>query len=525
MKFRINCVFSETEFDLGNINIFTPKSNVDFNLPRCLSGSVLYQYHYPIACDSSCSGFYGLIKNDILLVPSGICDFSHATGVVAYTGYVNNAFAANFYSKSGSLFNIKMYGLEGQVNDVDQSTFYSTACKVQSFPNYAIQSKMLMSCSLTYFDSFNFYGKDYWWHRDTENGASSKNCINLIFDKSTEQWKSSQFLGSYYYQDISGVRSTMTGRSVMIEDTMCSGTSFGFDFSIKPSKEYVYDKCNGIFYKIYPENIAITNITGAVGVKHTKGGILDTKDYKTGIPCVEVLFSNLQWNSFIGDQRPNFVSHKICSTKITGQYENGIPYTEFQFCDDRVGLDDVNEFSTFAFNLKKNYCEDRIFKITSITENYPNEYNVNAMQFCTGKFLEIEESYTNYLSCHDTLNFNLAYANATPTTFQLKSPLLYDLGYIKNSIQSDCIQFSWNTIECAKCYNIYIERPSNTSEYLITSVTQGDSKYYYNNKYYYQIEIPAASKQAGTYSVAIEAVSDSAATSLRTCKCISTLDY
>jgi hypothetical protein len=520
MKFIINCIFSEDIFNLNRINIFTPKSNVDFNTPACLSGHVLYHFHYPTVSGNGCAGFYGLIANKIFAIPSGITNFSHSTGVVPYTGYVCNMYASAFYEKSGDLFNITMFGLDDDTRK-DVTSYYdsSLAYKRLSCPDYAIQSCCLINPA--YWD----YYSSYFWHIDGRWSYSCSNLISLNFDPTTETWFSKQRTGSCYFNtNDSNLKSTSTGRSVMLHNTMCSGSAFGFDFEIKPSKEYIYDKCNSIFYKIQNENLSPVNIAGATEIEFQRNNVYATKNYITGTPCVTTLSSYLNWYSFISDDRPSFVSYDLCRSKMQTGIQSGVCYTKFEFYDP-ITNEDVNEYSTYSFNLAKNFCEDKIFKITSINENNQNEYSISAVQFCTGKFKEIETEYSDYFTCHSTLSFDVAYSNAAVTSFQLKSPLIYDLSYIKKTNESDCIQFSWNNIECAQYYNLYIERPSNISDSLLVRVNQSDSKYFYNNRYYYQIEIPAASKQAGTYSISIEAGASSAATSLRTCKCVSTLDY
>ena len=364
MKFIINCIFSEDIFNLNRINIFTPKSNVDFNTPACLCGNVMYHFHYPIESGNGCAGFYGLIANCIYAVPSGISNFSHLTGVVPFTGYVCTMYGSAFYKKSGDLFNIEMFGLDND-NRNDYSYFYTTeyVYKRLSCPDYAIQS-----CCLINPNCWSYYSA-YFFHRDEVGNCSRNNLISLNFDVATNTWSSNQMVGSYYFnKDRNNITSTSTGKSVMLHNIMCSGSAFGFDFEFKPSKEYIYDKCNSIFYKIHNENLNPTNIAGATDIQYRRNNIFETKNYITGAPCVSTLYSNLNWYSFISDDRPSFVSYDLCRTKMETGIQSGICYTKFEFCDP-ITNEDVNEYSTYSFNLAKNFCEDLIFKITSINED------------------------------------------------------------------------------------------------------------------------------------------------------------
>jgi hypothetical protein len=170
------------------------------------------------------------------------------------------------------------------------------------------------------------------------------------------------------------------------------------------------------------------------------------------------------------------------------------------------GLDNLMVGSSYSLNLIDK--ERFLFKISSITENYINEYNILATQYSEDKYAEIEENIS-YDKLENTFNA-LYYYDSSNKSFDsennLQSPIINNVSRFNKQDGGFGLVIDWQMtnsfIQNVK-YKIYIKTPSKQTRNIeiqtdFTSYNSalGFFRYYWNG-------MGSTSSEVGTYTVYI----------------------
>lgn len=156
----------------------------------------------------------------------------------------------------------------------------------------------------------------------------------------------------------------------------------------------------------------------------------------------------------------------ICSS--ISYYDKDIAYNEC--CFSRVGIDlfGRDEFNeTSVYSLRKKEKKDKIYKISSITENCASEFSVFATEYCATKFEIIEGE-----SPKDINTDNYFYlANKDESIIERpKSVYFSDIEIITISFEKG-IKVTWKALPNIVGYNLYILTPNTQRRFLARSIT------------------------------------------------------
>jgi len=197
------------------------------------------------------------------------------------------------------------------------------------------------------------------------------------------------------------------------------------------------------------------------------------------------------------------INNESCWTEITG---SKLIRTE----DDNSTYKDstINNLCKLVtgspYSLLLNNKNNKAFKITSIIENYINEYNVVAYEYNLDKFKEIEEN-SNIDDLRASFNF-LGIEQASileKANYNLLSPVITSLTQVVVNGKNH-IRIQWNSVVNATEFNILIRTPSITTSNFAATVPISNFKTEINS-FIYDWPIPE-NGDVGTYVFNIQSV-------------------
>lgn len=166
-----------------------------------------------------------------------------------------------------------------------------------------------------------------------------------------------------------------------------------------------------------------------------------------------------------------------------------------------------------SYSLKVRNVVKPTFKIMSITENYINEYSILSAQYRPEKFKEIEEN-TTVDSLADTFNFLSAYNSATSTNSagSLSAPVISSFGIVAY-MNGSVMQARWVPVDGATKYHVFIKTPSKQTKNTAVEIS-GSSLDEDSGEFVYNFTLPKDNVEVGTYTVYIEAFSETTGNSM-----------
>ena len=131
-------------------------------------------------------------------------------------------------------------------------------------------------------------------------------------------------------------------------------------------------------------------------------------------------------------------------------------------------IDNLVEGSAYSLKIKNKKV--RTFKISSIIENYINEYQIHATEYNLNKFNEMDEQGKT----EDLLTtFHSVYGYTTTTNINtadyIQSPILSSFIRIKYN-NEDYLEARWSPIIGATAYELYLETPSKQTPNFLATV-------------------------------------------------------
>jgi len=159
----------------------------------------------------------------------------------------------------------------------------------------------------------------------------------------------------------------------------------------------------------------------------------------------------------------------------------------------------------FPFSITMSGIDQAIYKVSSVRENNPNEYEVSAIRFDTGKFAMIEgtQSLQDFYSAFPSIG---AQTPTSPTvsiasTYQLATPPIIGLTILSDIGNILDVSGSWSGVAGATSYSINITTPNGSN----ISDTTTNTNYVLRNQTqlgFYRLSVTAKNPTLGFTSLA-----------------------
>ena len=165
------------------------------------------------------------------------------------------------------------------------------------------------------------------------------------------------------------------------------------------------------------------------------------------------------------------------------------------------------------YSLKLRNQNQKLFKISSINENYINEYNIIGTYYNPEKFKEIDES-TNVDRMENTFNYlnALNTTNKNNTADKLLAPVITSIEVVQDSTGNKFIVFKWPKVSVSNTasvdsnyvyYNIFIQTPSKQTANSIATIQNKDVDPI-EGVFVYRYLLGTSNYELGTYKVSIQ---------------------
>jgi hypothetical protein len=190
-------------------------------------------------------------------------------------------------------------------------------------------------------------------------------------------------------------------------------------------------------------------------------------------------------------------------TEITLSKKNYNPFS-FESSSFKTSVSpDINKIQPgFPYSLIINNNKPKIYKVSSMSENYINEYNILATEYSLDKFKDIEDNY-EIDNLKNTFNFLTAHTEAKNVldSLSIQAPIIKSLVYISNI---KAIEIEWTSVANANNYEIYMQTPSKQTNNFIAKANYNEDFNQQTNSYKKIWYLPSNS-EIGTYTISIQA--------------------